>query len=282
MKKLTSLILAITMILSFAPQVMADNKENGISRQTVSLGFDHSAAIKTDGTLWTWGRNTFGQLGDGTDINSGTPIKIMDNVVAVSLGANHSAAIKTDGTLWTWGRNTFGQLGNGTDINSGTPIKIMDDVVCVSLSNNYNTELQGNRANLKSHSAAVKTDGSLWTWGWNEYGQLGNGNISYYDETPKKIMDDAVFVSLGEGHSAAIKDDGSLWTWGNNSCGQLGDGTTDDRSTPTKIMDDVASVSLGQWYSMAIKNDGSLWVWGNNYCGQLGDGTIEDKAKPVM
>ena len=234
--------------------------------ETVSLGGDHSAAIKSDGSLWLWGRNNNGQLGKGDTVDSSDPVKILDDVVAVSLGGAHSAAIKSDGSLLLWGKNNNGQLGNGSTTNSNTPVKVMDDVAVVSLGG--------------SHSAAIKTDGSLWVWGDNYYGQLGNGTTAD-SNTPVKVMDDVVAVSLGGFHSAAIKSDGSLWLWGYNNSGQLGNGTTQDCYMPTKILDDVRVVSLGLSHSSAIKSDGSLWMWGGNFNGALGNGTTTNSSTPL-
>ncbi|MDR3278672.1 MAG: hypothetical protein LBT12_07845 [Oscillospiraceae bacterium] len=134
---------------------------------SVAAGYDWSLAVKTDGSLWAWGRNTYGELGDGTTSDKSTPVKIMDNVVSVAGGYHHSLAIKTDGSVWTWGLNVSGALGIGTfalhmeDIHS-TPIKIIDSGV-VSIS-----------AGLW-HSLAVKADGSLWAWGANTSGEIGDG-----------------------------------------------------------------------------------------------------------
>jgi len=173
--------------------------ENVVS---VSLGNSHSAAIKSDGSLWLWGNNSDGQLGNGSNNSVNTPIKIMENVVSVSLGNSHSAAIKSDGSLWLWGNNVRGQLGNGTNVDKILPIKTMDNVSAVSLGNN--------------HSGAIKNDGTLWMWGANEWGQVGISVKSKSEETytPKKIMNDVSYVSLGEDHSAVVKNDGSLWKWG--------------------------------------------------------------------
>ena len=188
----------------------------------LSLGGNHhSAAIAEDGSLYTWGRNYQGQLGNGTKTDSLTPIKIMDNVKSVSLGYSHSAAITEDGSLYTWGYNSSsGELGNGTTTDSLIPIKIMDNVKSVSLGG--------------YHSAAITEDGSLYTWGWNMDGQLGNGTKTN-SLTPIKIMDNVKSVSLGDYHSAAITEDGNLYTWGWNDWGQLGNGTTTDSQTPIKI-----------------------------------------------
>lgn len=216
---------------------------------TVSAGNYHTMVILEDGSLWGWGENSCGQLGDGTTTNKSTPVKIMDNVIYVSTGSNHTVAIKDDGSLWTWGDNCYGQLGDGTTINKSAPIKIMDNVIYVS-AGDINT-------------AVIKGDGSLWAWGQNGSGQLGDGTTE--DScSPMRIMDDSVSVSTGF-HTMTIKRDGSLWAWGENSWGQLGDGTQKNKFTPTKIIDNAVSVSTGFTHTFALKNDGSLWAWGAEF-----------------
>ena len=284
----------------------------------VSVGAYHSAAITKDGSLYTWGWNGYGQLGDGTKTDKYIPKKIMDNVKLVSLGDFHSAAITKDGSLYTWGRNNYGQLGNRTTTDSLTPIKIMDNVQSVSLggyhsaaitkdgrlytwgSNAYGQLGNGTAGNLTNHTpikvmdnvqsvslgdrycAAITKDGSLYTWGENIEGQLGNGTAGYTpNPTPIKVMDNVQSVNLGSYHSAAITKDGSLYTWGDNNEGQLGNGTTTNSLTPIKIMDNVQSVSFGYYYSAAITKDGSLYTWGDNYGGTLGNGTTTDSLTPI-
>ena len=232
----------------------------------VVAGGSHSATVTKDGSLYMWGWNFHGQLGDGTTTDRYTPVKIMDNVASVSLGGYHSAAITKDGSLYMWGCNGNGRLGDGTTTDRYTPVKIMDNVASVSLGG--------------YHSAAITKNGSLYTWGYNEYGQLGDGTSSHKTK-PVKIMDNIVSVSLGGYHSAAITKDGSLYMWGFNYRGRLGDGTTASKDTPVKIMDNVVSVSLGSGYSAAVTKDGSLYMWGHNGNGQLGDGTSSHKTKPV-
>ncbi len=282
MKKLMAVVLAVMMVVMVCPMqgvagaiaeissaesdfgYKSDEFDGKVRFTQISMGGSHSAGIDEHGSLWMWGNNEYGQLGNGTRTRSIKPIKIMDDVAQVSLGGLHSAAIKKDGSLLMWGWNEYGQLGNGTTTNSSNPIKIMDNVAQVSLGD--------------EHSAAIKKDGSLLMWGWNEYGQLGNGTTTSSSK-PIKIMDDVAQVSLGDYHSAAIKKDGSLCMWGYNEDGQLGDGTTNS-SKPIKIMDNVAQVSLGRWHSTAIKKDGSLWMWGYNEDGQLGDGTT-NSSNPI-
>ncbi len=252
----------------------------------VSCGGDSTAAIKTDGSLWMWGDNSCGQLGNGGEGNVTTkyqvyqtvPIKVMDDVVAVNCGSYHTAAIKADGSLWMWGSNGYGQLGNGTTEESTVPVKVMDNVAAVSCEG--------------SNTAAIKTDGSLWTWGDDWAGRLGNGSGGGHEKNahgarqtvPIKVMDDVAAVSCGGG-IAAIKEDGSLWMWGSNGSGQLGNGgvgnevytsnsgqKTTIQTIPVKVMDDVAAVNCGGSHTIAIKTDGSLWTWGDNWAGQLGNG----------
>ena len=234
---------------------------------SVSAGFYYTMAIETDGSLWAWGSNSSGVLGDGTTISRDFPVKIMDDVLSVSsTGFYHTMAIKTDGSLWAWGFNSSGTLGDGTTTDKHSPVKVMDDVFSVSVG--------------KYHTMAIKTDGSLWAWGSNYSGALGDGT-KVNKLSPVKVMDDVLSVSAGYEHTMAIKTVGRLWAWGDNSSGELGDGTKVNKLSPVKVMDDVLSVSAGFYYTMAIKTDGSLWAWGRNSDGELGDGTKVNKLSPV-
>ena len=231
--------------------------------------------IKPDGSLWAWGNNMSGQLGDGTTTHSDTPIKIMEDIVFVSAGASHTMAIQSDGSLWAWGNNRAGQLGDDTTINRLTPIKIMEDVVSVSAG--------------ASHTMAIRTDGSLWAWGNNYFGAIGDGT-TINRHTPVKIMEN-VLVASADSHSMAVQTDGSLWAWGTNDAGQIGgdsstyegDGHFAHRHTPIKIMDDVIDVSAGGSKTMILKADGSLWVLGTNHMGWISRrDTIRCLYTPVM
>ena len=188
--------------------------------QVLSLGDYHSGVIAQDGSLYMWGVNDFGQIGDGTTKNRYKPTKILDHVVSVSLGDYYSGAITQDGSLYMWGSNSRGGIGDGTTEVRYKPTKILDHVIAVSLQT--------------GNSGAITQDGSLYMWGSNVYGEIGDGTEEDRYK-PTKILDHVIAVSLGVGHSGAITQDGSLYMWGWNSDGQIGDGTTKARYTPTQI-----------------------------------------------
>jgi alpha-tubulin suppressor-like RCC1 family protein len=237
------------------------------------------AAIKTDGTLWTWGRNSYGRLGDNTQTNRSTPVTTFaggTNWKQVASGGYHTSAIKTDGTLWTWGNNGYGQLGDNTTTQRLTP------VTTFAGGTNWKQVSCGHQ-----HMAAIKTDGTLWTWGRNIVGQLGNSSsntsftpvTTFAGGTNWKQVDAA-----GVYHTAAIKTDGTLWTWGYNYNGQLGNNTTSNRNSPVTTFaggTNWKQVSCGFNHISAIKTDGTLWSWGQNSTGQLGDNTSTQKLTPV-
>ena len=242
-----------------------------------AAGYYHTVALKTNGTLWAWGDNTYSQLGDGTYVNKGVPTQVGSNAKwsSVAAGYYHTVALKSDGTLWAWGRNTYGQLGDGTTVNKNSPVQIGSDTDWSSIS-------AGNR-----HTVAIKTDGTLWAWGENLKGQLGDGT-TVEKTSPVQIGSDTTWsvISTGSAHTLALKSDGTLWSWGYNSQGQLGDGTSTNNSAPIQIGSDTtwSTISAGGLHSVAIKSDGTLWSWGDNIYGQLGIGSIwiERKSAPTL
>ena len=255
----------------------------GANWKQVSNGSYNIVAIKTDGTLWIWGDNTHGALGDNTTITRSIPVTTFaggTNWKQVSCGGQFTAAIKTDGTLWTWGYNYNGELGD----NTGYPTA---DGACTPVTTfaggtNWKQVSCGN-----GHTAAIKTDGTLWTWGYNYYGTLGD-NTTITRSIPVTTFAGGTNwkqVSTGGSYTAAIKTDGTLWTWGNNSSGQLGiNNATSAICTPITTFaggTNWKQVGCGYHHTSAIKTDGTLWVWGYNYYGTLGINNTTSKLTPV-
>jgi alpha-tubulin suppressor-like RCC1 family protein len=241
----------------------------GTNWKQVSCGYSHTSAIKTDGTLWTWGSGGSGRLGNNATANRSTPVTTFaggNNWKQVSAGNLHTAAIKTDGTLWTWGSGGLGRLGTNATTNRLTP------VTTFAGGNNWKQVSAGNL-----HTAAIKTDGTLWTWGFGSYGILGNAQITDRSTPVTTFAGGTNWkqVSSGGLHTAAIKTDGTLWTWGNGGFGRLGNAQITDRSTPVTTFaggNNWKQVSCGYNFTAAIKTDGTLWTWGNGGSGRLGNG----------
>ena len=257
--------------------------------RNVAAGMEHTMAIRQDGTLWGWGTNAHGQLGDGTWLQRNTPVQIgtESNWRSVSTSGEHTVAIRTDGTLWAWGTNASGQLGDGTWQVRNTPQQIGTDTNWRSAS--AGGALRGAMAtppqSVTGHTIAVRTDGTLWAWGINANGQLGDGTWTVRN-TPQRIGTDTNWstVEAGMEHSMATRQDGTLWAWGRNSSGQLGDGTWQVRNTPQQVGTDAnwSRVAAGTRHTLALRTDGTLWAWGHNGSLQLGDGSPNTRNAPVQ
>jgi alpha-tubulin suppressor-like RCC1 family protein len=236
-----------------------------------------TGAIKTDGTLWTWGNNTSGGLGTNDTANHSSPTQIGTlknwNVISAS---THSAAIQTDGTLWTWGLGASGQLASNATTSRSSPVQ-------VGTLTNWASVFVGD-----NHTAAVKTDGTLWTWGLHSSGQLGlNIASATLVSSPTQVgtATDWSTTTCGGANTLAIKTDGTLWAWGFNSYGRLGLGDVINRSSPVQIgtLTNWAHISMDQ-HGIAVKTDGTLWTWGINNQGQLGQNTAitAHRSSPVQ
>ena len=247
--------------------------------QQVTAGNGHVAAVKTDGTLWTWGFNPSGQIGRSDLTYRSSPVQVgsLTNWRQVTAGQNFTAAVKTDGTLWTWGGNSNGPLGDGTNVNKSSPVQ-------VGLLTNWK---QVSAAAAAAHIAAIKTDGTMWTWGYNLNGQLGDGTTTTRSSPVQVgILTNWRQVACGSAHTAAVKTDGTLWTCGYNAYGQLGnnDAGLVSRSSPVQVgaLTNWRQVAAGGRGNAVVKTDGTLWACGYNGQGQLGDGTIVNKSSPVQ
>ena len=201
----------------------------------VAGGLDHTIALKNNGMVWIWGSNYRGQLGDGTTTSRSTPVQVngVSSVSAIASGQQHTIVLKNDGTVWDWGVNYSGQLGDGTTTDRSTPVQVsgLGNVTAIAsarVGDGCGYELD--------HTIALKNDGTVWTWGYNYYGQLGDGTTTNRS-TPVQVsgLSGVTAIAGGGNHTIALKNDGTVWTWGYNYSGQLGDGTTTDRNTPVQV-----------------------------------------------
>ncbi|WP_395847386.1 hypothetical protein [Cystobacter fuscus] len=231
----------------------------------------HSLALRRDGTVWAWGDNQYGQLGDGTNQQRSTPVRVqgLTNVVSISGNGLISLALRRDGTVWAWGDRRNGLMGGGgTSGLQTTPAQVQDLKGVVAIA-------AGSR-----HALALRRNGTLWGWGNNLFGQLGTGSNLRTVPVPLKDLGSEVSVAFSRDHALAVLADGSLWAWGSNHRGQLGDGTTETRTEPTRVsgLSDAVAVSLGLDYSFALRADGTVWAWGSY--GLFGDGTNTPRRTP--
>lgn len=239
-------------------------------------GYYHTASLVSSGEVYSWGYGDRGQLGNGTWSARTTPVmaKGLNHVIDVHTGVRSTMALRSDGTVWTWGSNENGQLGIGTvtDMNVPGQVSGLSGIKAVS-------------GGLGYHSMALSEDGSVWTWGKNDNGELGNGT-TLQQNTPVQVagLNDVTAIAAGGYFSLALKSDGTVWAWGVNGDGELGDGTTTDRYVPVQVagLTDVMAIAAGGSHSLAVTQDGTVWAWGKNTYGTLGDGTRTNRTRPVQ
>lgn len=251
----------------------------GTNWRDVGVGGGNSVGIKTDGTLWVWGVGAGGQIGNNavTDRSSPTQtVSVTNNWRQVSVGNYGVAAIKTDGTLWTWGCGLSGTLGNNSTINRSSPVQT------VSVGTTWKTVSFG-----KCSIAATKTDGTLWLWGCNTNGQLGN-NSTVSQSSPVQTVSsttDWKSISAGSYFTGAIKTDGTLWLWGLGDLGRLANNSTISQSSPVQTIaggTNWKQIAAGWAVGAAVKTDGTLWMWANGNNGQMGDNIRVIRSSPVQ
>ena len=271
----------ITTNIETVAQIIVGERNSNIYK--ISAGVNHTIALKNDGTVWSWGDNTYGQLGDGGVLTSETenPIQVsgvngskyLSDVVDIASGTYFSIALLKNGNVVAWGLNNDGQLGNIGEI-SRKPVFVMD------YNGNKLSGIVGISAS-RNHAIAVRADGTVFTWGSNDYGQLGNNTktssayaIQVLDSTGNDYLKDVVQVSAGAAYVSVVKNDGTVWSWGAGASAQMGDGARTQRSLPVqaKNVTDVKKVATGCYITLVLKNDGTVWAWGLNRYGQLGIG----------
>jgi alpha-tubulin suppressor-like RCC1 family protein len=261
----------------------------------VSAGYGYSLALRSDGTLWAWGSNASGRLGDGTTTEHDTPEQIgtATNWASVSAGTAHSMALRTDGTAWAWGDDTFGTLGDGGSASAALyqilpwPCRATGMAAMVTTPQQIGTQSDWTGLSAGGcFSAGIRAQGTQReAWGidasWSQFGDGNSTDDSTGAVTPVGPLHDWKSLAQGADHSAAIRADGTLWTWGGNEHGQLGDGTTTSRSALTQVGTDTwHSVAAGDGFTVAVRFDGTLWAWGRNDVDQLGDGGATDQVAP--
>jgi alpha-tubulin suppressor-like RCC1 family protein len=246
----------------------------------VASGGYHSLALKSDGTLYAWGYNVAGQVGNGTTTDAWTPVQILgpgSGIKAIAAGFYFSMALMTNGTVWIWGDNSNGQQANGSSCSPGPCAGNLVPTQIAGLSN------IGAIAAGGYFGAALRGDGTLWEWGDNSHGQLGDGTTTRRTAPVQAgITGQVSQIAAGLYHTMALRADGTLWDWGYNAEGQLGNGTTTQSATPVQVpgtnwgsaTSTGEVIGAGEYFSFAGQRDGSLWAWGDNSRGQLGIGSI--------
>ncbi|HHB93546.1 MAG TPA: hypothetical protein ENK88_00130, partial [Campylobacterales bacterium] len=259
-------------------------------------GNSHTIALKSDGTIWSWGYNNNGELGDGTNDDRWIGVEEITHSHdwrSIDAGGWFNMAIKNDGTLWAWGHNDLGQFGNNSDIftdySSTKPIKVSNE--------HWKSIALG-----QNHVLAIRDNNTLWAWGSNAQGQIGNGGVNGIQKTPYKVGDNYQYITAGKNYSLAMQESGTnnplavatkykFWAWGDNSFGQLGIGSKDNKDKPTLLYDsqnptwaedaNFQDVVAGAYHTLALQKNKTVWGWGNNGYGELtnnSDGTDEEHS----
>lgn len=235
-------------------------------------------ALKTNGTLWVWGDNSSGQLGQNNRISQSSPVQVgaLTNwLFASGGGTSRCMAVKTDGTLWAWGYNGRGQLGLNDTVNRSSPVQVgaLTDWLTTSCG--------------LFHTLAIKSNGTLWAWGKNTNGELGdNTTVDRLSPVQVGALTSWSRISAANYHNVASRTNGTLWTWGENNSGCLGLGTNnpDRKSSPTQVgaLTDWSRLAASQNTTLAIRTNGTLWSWGYNANGSLGNNTTIPRSSPIQ
>ena len=244
----------------------------------VAAGGFHSLALKKDGTVWSWGENTNGQLGNGTNVNATIAQAVstgqtgVASITGIAAGGSHSLALDINGQVWAWGYNGNGQLGDGTLVDKNLPVKVTGitaPIIAIAAGGAF--------------SVAIDNTGAVWAWGYNGFGQLGvDPAVTTFSSSPKQVagLSGIKAIAAGLDHVLALDGNGAIWAWGYNGLGQLGDETTINKFTPVQLLgfsasltstvDGVSPIVAAGKNTLARKSDGTLWAWGDNTYGQLG------------
>jgi alpha-tubulin suppressor-like RCC1 family protein len=244
----------------------------------IATGDSHSLGVRINGTAWAWGCNANGQLGDDSTINRSSPVSVIGgftNWCQISAGdGNHSLGLRTNGTVWAWGYNYRGQLGDNTNIDRSSPVSVIGGFTdwC---------QISAGQA----HNLGLRTNGTVWAWGHNYRGQLGDDS-TINRSSPISIcggFTDWCQLSAGL-HSLGVRTNGTTWAWGCGGQGQLGDNTNIDRSSPVSVVGgftDWCQVSASWYHSLGVRTNGIAWAWGCGGQGRLGNNCTTNRSSPV-
>ncbi|QTA78778.1 Cell adhesion related domain (CARDB)-containing protein, immunoglobulin-like fold-containing [Desulfonema limicola] len=292
----------------------------------ITAGNDHTVALDSDGNVWAWGGNNYGQVGDGSVEDRLTPVQVqgVSNITEIAAGAWHTLALDIYGSVWAWGYNPDGQLGNGTQINSSVPVNVsgLTDIIAIATGNSHSIALKGdgtvwtwgkNSSYQLGHglgdttdelipgqvpnlfnvidiaggynfTTVLKQDRTVWSWGRNDRGQLGTGDIIDRKVPAQALLAanaDSIYGTLGT-RAFAIMTDGTVWGWGYNGMnGAVGNGSGWDQPFPVKVLDNATDLSGGEWHTIALTSDGTIKAWGRNDEGEYGNGTTNYSSTPV-
>jgi alpha-tubulin suppressor-like RCC1 family protein len=249
-----------------------------------SAGGIHGVAVRANGTLWSWGRNTHGVIGDNTSqtLSRSSPVSVVGGFtdwISASAGSNHIIGVRANGSLWSWGSNGYGQLGTNNTTDRSSPVSVVGG---------FTDWISANAGSFQSLS--IRANGTLWAWGRNNVGQLGDNSLANRSSPVSVVggFTDWIQASTGWQHSVGIRANGTLWAWGDNTSGQLGDNTVTNKSSPISVIGGFtdwiqANAANGfAFHSLGIRANGTLWAWGNNGNGRLGDNTTDNRSSPVI
>lgn len=262
---------------AFSPEHGAPNPIVDVDNfKFIAPGAWHTVALRGDGTVWAWGANAYGELGDGTNVDRASPVQVVGlaDIVAVAAGGDASLALRADGKVFGWGSDYYGQLGLPNSFYHYVPVEVpgIDCVTDISVGG--------------FHSMLIKSDGTVWTVGNNVEGELGLGYFGGYTDMFQQVPGilDAIEGHAYYLHSMVRRSGGTLLAWGQNNLGRLGDGTTTDRNSPVPVLgiDSVASLGGAGGHSLAVKTDGTVWGWGSNSYGTLGVFGIFQSTVPIQ
>jgi alpha-tubulin suppressor-like RCC1 family protein len=270
---------------NFISEGFTGEASGSVQFSRIACGFHHSLALTTDGKVYAWGHNYYGQLGlgnSGVGTNKYSPNRIpnLSNVSGIAAGEYYSLALTNDGKVYAWGYNGYGQLGLGNTTNQSSPVHVS------SLSNvaGIAANTENNSSTGASHSLAFTNDGKVYSWGSNSTGQLGLGNNTDQSR-PVHVssLSNVSGITAGGNHSFALTNDGKVYAWGDNGGGQLGLGNRVERNIPAHVssLSNVSGIAAGEYHSLAFTNNGNVYAWGYNGYGQLGLGNTTDQYSPV-